>query len=216
MFKQFLMGVLSVLTISPVVAQETIIRRSPSFRTLPNSSTTRPTAVSQRFNLPPGQRLVTRYTGKDTLYISTGQTLATELVVTQPVVAENGTTLIPAGAVVRGEFVPAPGGSRFVAKELTTRGVTVTLGAESELINDVKDPRETTTGSIVGDAALGAAAAAILAGVTGDRAIATEEVLAGAAAGVIIGNVTAPQVVVIPPDSVINLTTTRNLVFGTP
>ncbi|MFN3361041.1 MAG: hypothetical protein ACK421_06415 [Pseudanabaenaceae cyanobacterium] len=216
MLKQFLVGVLSVLTISPVLAQDTMIRRSPSFRTLPNTTTPRPTTVSQRFNLPPGQRLVTRYAGKDTLYIATGQTLATELVVTQPVVAENGTTLIPTGAVIRGEFVPAPGGSRFVAKELTTRGVTVTLGAESELINDVKDPRETTTGSIVGDAALGAAAAAILAGITGDRAIATEEVLAGAAAGVIIGNVTAPQVVVIPPDSVINLTTTRNLVFGTP
>ncbi|MCS6960225.1 MAG: hypothetical protein RMK91_09260 [Pseudanabaenaceae cyanobacterium SKYGB_i_bin29] len=216
MTKQFLVGVLGVLLASPVVAQGTIMRRSPSFRNLPSATPPSSTTISQRFTLSPGQRLVTRYAGKETLYISTGQTLAAELVVAQPVVAENGTTLIPTGAIVRGEFVPAPGGSRFIAKELTTRGVTVTLGAESELINDVKDPRETTTGSIVGDAALGAAAAAILAGITGDRAIATEEVLAGAAAGVIIGNVTAPQVVVIPPDSIVNLTTTRNLVFGTP
>jgi len=216
MLKTLVAGLMTAMAIAPLSAQNsTILRPSPSFRTLPSSPSQPSSAVSQRFNLPAGQRLVTRFAGKETLFIDNGQTVSAELIVTQPVVAENGTTLIPVGTIVRGEFIPAAGGSRFIAKELTTRGVTVSLGAESELINDVKDPRETNAGSIIGDAAIAAAAASILAGITGDRAIATEEVLAGAAAGVIIGNTTAPQVVVIQPDSVINLTTTRNLVFGT-
>ncbi len=215
MTKMFLTGLITLLAVTPLSAQNsTILRPSPSFRTLPSNNSQQAPAVSQRFNLPPGQRLVTRFVGKEPLYINNGQTLTTELVVTQPVLAENGTTLIPVGTIVRGDFIPAAGGSRFIAKELTTRGVTVSLGAESELINDVKDPRETNTGSIIGDAAIGAAAAAILAGITGDRALATEEILGGAVAGVLIGNTTAPQVVVIQPDSVINLTTTRNLTFG--
>ncbi len=215
MTKMFLTGLITLLAVAPLSAQNsTILRPSPSFRTLPGSGSQQAPVVSQRFNLPPGQRLVTRFVGKEPLYIDNGQTLPAELVVTQPVVSETGTTLIAVGTIVRGDFIPAPGGSRFNARELTTRGVTVSLGAESELINDVKDPRQTNVGSIVGDAAIGAAAAAILAGITGDRALATEEILGGAIAGVLIGNTTAPQVVVIQPDSVINLTTTRNLTFG--
>lgn len=215
MTKMLLTGLITLMAVAPLAAQNsTILRPSPSFRSLPSSPSQPAPVVSQRFNLPPGQRLVTRFVGKEPLYIDNGQTITAELVVTQPVVSETGTTLIPVGTIVRGDFIPTPGGSRFNARELTTRGVTVSLGAESELINDVKDPRQTNTGSIVGDAAIGAAAAAILAGITGDRALATEEILGGAAAGVIIGNTTAPQVVVIQPDSVINLTTTRNLTFG--
>ncbi|MCA1903606.1 MAG: hypothetical protein CV045_12745 [Cyanobacteria bacterium M5B4] len=210
---KILPNLLILLAVTPLSAQQ-ILRPSPSFRTLPSSPVQQAPLTSQRFNLPPGQKLVTRFVAKESLYIDNGQTLPAELVVTQPVVAENGTTLISVGTIVRGEFVPAPGGSKFIAKELTTKGVTVSLGAESELINDVKDPRQTNTGSIVGDAAIGAAAAAVLAGITGDRALATEEILGGALAGVLIGNVTAPQVVVIQPDSIINLTTTRNLTFG--
>ncbi len=210
---KILPNLLILLAVTPLSAQE-ILRPSPSFRTLPSSPVQQAPLTSQRFNLPPGQKLVTRFVAKESLYIDNGQTLPAELVVAQPVVAENGTTLISVGTIVRGEFVPAPGGSKFIAKELTTKGVTVSLGAESELINDVKDPRQTNTGSILGDAAIGAAAAAVLAGITGDRALATEEILGGALAGVLIGNVTAPQVVVIQPDSIINLTTTRNLTFG--
>jgi hypothetical protein len=87
------------------------------------------------------------------------------------------------------------------------------MSAESDVIRDTKDPRETNVGAIATDAAIGAAGASILAAVTGDRAIATEEILAGAAAGVVIGNTTAPQTTVIEPNSEINLTTSRALTF---
>jgi 3-hydroxyacyl-CoA dehydrogenase len=47
--------------------------------------------------------------------------------------------------------------------------------------------------------------------VTGDNAIATEEVLGAGVAGAVIGNVTAPQVVVLDPNQVIELRLTQDL-----
>lgn len=177
------------------------------------------TLVAQVFRttltIPAGQVLVTRLADSSTLYISTGQSVPARLRVEVDVRGTNGAVLIPAGAVIDGQFVPVPGGSKFVAKTLSTRGATVSMGAESSIIHDVKDPRSTNIGAIATHSAIGAAGAAILAGVTGDRAIATEEVLAGAAAGGIIGNVTAPQATVVETNNTINLTTNRDLAFRT-
>ncbi len=163
--------------------------------------------------LPAGQTIATRLASASTLYINTGETVAAQLRVERDVLGSNGMVLIPAGATIEGEFVPVSGGSKFVARTLTSRGATVSLGAESALIHDVKDPRQTDAASILTDAAIGAAGAAVLAGVLGDRAIATEEVLAGAAAGAIVGNVTAPQATVVDANTDIVLTTNRNLTF---
>lgn len=167
------------------------------------------------YSLPAGTTLITKLADSSTLLIGTGETKPTRLRVIQNIIGNNGVVLIPVGAVIEGDFVPVSGGSRFVARNLNSRGGTVRLGAESELINDVKDPRKTSLGGIAGDAAIGGGLAAILGAVTGDRAIATEELLAGAAAAVLIGNVTAPQVTVIEPNLTINLLTSRNLAFRT-
>jgi len=167
------------------------------------------------YSLPAGTTLVTKLADSSTLLIGTGETKPTRLRVIQNVIGNNGVILIPVGAVIEGDFVPVSGGSRFVTRTLNSRGGSVRLGAESELINDVKDPRKTSLGGIAGDAAIGGGLAAILGAVTGDRAIATEELLAGAAAAVLIGNVTAPQVTVIEPNLTINLLTSRNLAFRT-
>jgi hypothetical protein len=163
--------------------------------------------------LPAGQPIVTTLVNQETLYVNNGQSLPARLRVARDVIGNNGTVLIPAGASIDGEFVPTNGGSKFVARTLTSRGATIAVGAESDVIRDTKDPRETNVGAIATDAAIGAAGASILAAVTGDRAIATEEILAGAAAGVIVGNTTAPQATVIEPKSEINLTTSRALTF---
>lgn len=174
--------------------------------------------VSQVFRttleLPAGQTIVTRLADNQTLYINNGETKSAKLRVDRDVIANNGTVLIPTGAIINGEFVPANGGSKFVARSLFSRGATVSMGAESELINDTKDPRETGAGSIFTDAAIGAAGAAILSGVLGDRVISTEKVLGGAAAGVIVGNVSAPQATVVEQKMPINLITNRNISFS--
>ncbi|ELS32969.1 MULTISPECIES: hypothetical protein [Pseudanabaena] len=164
-------------------------------------------------SLPAGQTIATKINRQDTLYISKGETVNASLLVAQDITATNGTVLIPAGAVIEGQFVPAEGGSKFVAQKFTSRGATVRLQAESALINDVKDPRETNTGAILTDAGIGGAAGAVLGGVF-RGGVHIEDVLGGAAAAVLIGNVTAPQVTVIEPSTVVNVITKQTITFA--
>ncbi len=165
------------------------------------------------FNLPVGQEIATKINRQDTLYINKGETVNASLLVAQDISANNGTVLIPAGAVIEGQFVPAEGGSKFVAQKFTSRGATVRLQAESALINDIKDPRETNAGAILTDAGIGGAAGAVLSGVLRGN-VQILDVLGGAAAGAVIGNVTAPQVTVIEPSTVVNIVTKQPITFA--
>lgn len=164
-------------------------------------------------NLPVGQAIATKINRQDTLYIAKGETVNASLLIAQDIAANNGTVLIPAGAVIEGQFVPAEGGSKFVAQKFTSRGATVRLQAESALINDVKDPRETGVGSILTDAGIGGAAGAVLGGVLRGN-VQIIDILGGAAASVLIGNVTAPQVTVIEPSTIINIVTKQTITFA--
>ncbi|MBD2177525.1 hypothetical protein H6F42_11435 [Pseudanabaena sp. FACHB-1998] len=165
------------------------------------------------YNLPVGQAIATKINRQDTLYIAKGETVNASLLVAQDIATQNGVVLIPAGAVVEGQFVPVEGGSKFVAQKFTSRGATVRLQAESALINDMKDPRETNAGSILTDAGIGGAAGAVLGGVLRGN-VQILDVLGGAAAAAVIGNVTAPQVTVIEPSAVINIVTQQTISFA--
>jgi hypothetical protein len=184
---------------------------------LPSSSSFQ---IAQLFRqntvLRAGETIEVTLNSNDVLYVNKGERKPAELRVNQDVISENGIVLIPEGAIIIGEFRPVAGGAKFVAQSLTSRGGTVRMLAESDLINDVKDPRETGATSILGDAGIGAVAGALLGGLFGGRSIlATENILGGAAAGVVVGNVTAPQVVVIDPSTPLNIITRRNLTFRT-
>ncbi len=176
-----------------------------------------PTKISQAFRqnlvLKAGEIIEVRLNSNDTLYVSRGERKAAELRVDQPVVSDNGNILISEGAIISGEFIPVSGGSKFVARTLTTQDGMIRIVGETDLINDVKDPRETGIGSLLGDAGIGAAAGALLGGIFGDRSISTEKILGGAAASIILGNVTAPQVVVIDPALPLSIVTKRKLTF---
>jgi hypothetical protein len=111
----------------------------------------------------------------------------------------------PAGSIVRGSFEPITGGLQYIATSIEVGDRIYTLNAASAVLHDQKDPRETTTGAILGDAAIGAAGGLVLGEVLGDADV--WEIIGGAAAGAVVGNVTAPQVVVIEPDQPITLTT---------
>jgi len=164
-------------------------------------------------SLPIGQAIATKINRQDTLYIAKGETVNAILLVAQDIPATNGTILIPAGAAIEGQFVPAEGGSKFVAQKFTSRGASVRLQAESTLINDIKDPRETGAGSILTDAGIGGAAGAVLGGVLRGN-VQIIDILGGAAAAVLVGNVTAPQVTVIEPNTVINIVTKQTITFA--
>ncbi len=126
------------------------------------------------------------------------------LTVQQDVYNNGGWLVIPAGSQVRGNLYPVQGGLQFVANELVKGGRSFPLQATSDLIHDEKDPRQYSSGAITEDAIIGAAAGALLGGISGG--VGVGEVLGGAATGVGVGNITAPQVVVLRPGQLINLT----------
>lgn len=185
----------------------------PSSRANPNSQTKVAQVFRSTLSLPVGQPIAAKLNRPDTLYINKGETVNASLLVSQDIAGNNGTVLIPAGAVIEGQFIPVDGGSKFVAQKFTSRGATVKLQAESALINDVKDPRETTAGSILTDAGIGGAAGAVLGGVLRGN-VQIIDILGGAAASVLVGNVTAPQVTVIEPSAVINVVTQQTITFA--
>ncbi|MEN9229840.1 MAG: hypothetical protein Q6L68_02950 [Thermostichus sp. DG02_5_bins_236] len=127
-----------------------------------------------------------------------------ELAVTQGIYDAQGRLVIPAGSRIYGQMEPAPGGSRFIGTSIVIGGRTYSLRASSNIIHDEKDPRQYSGDAIASDAAIGAAAGAVLGALTGG--VSVGNVLGGAAAGVIVGNVTAPQVVVLRPGQSLNLT----------
>lgn len=135
------------------------------------------------------------------LYLNNNRSYAYNLVVT------NDTTInglyIPAGAIIQGQYEPAPGGLRYVARAVELNGRLYGLDAVSPVLEDVKDPRDTSAGAIAGDAGIGAAGGAILGGILGN--VDAGEVIGGAAAGVAVGNLTADRVVVIDPNRPIAL-----------
>ena len=196
---------------------EAYSRYRSQFNSQPQVTQTHQNTLAQVFrstySLPVGQAITTKVNRQDTLYISKGETVNASLLVDQDIASPNGTVLVPKGAVIEGQFIPVEGGSKFVSQKFTSRGATVRLQAESALINDVKDPRETNTGSILTDAGIGGAAGAVLGGVLRGN-VQILDVLGGAAAGVLIGNVTAPQVTVIEANTVINIVTQQNITFA--
>jgi hypothetical protein len=149
----------------------------------------------------PANTLQAMSTVAETLYLGNGEVVEQSLRVDRAT-SFNGVS-IPAGAIIRGRFEPVTGGLRYVADGVQIGSRVYTLRAGSDVLHDVKDPRETSTGAMAGDAAIGAAGGALITEVFGDAS--WGGVVGGAAAGVIVGNVTAQRVVVIEPNQPIAL-----------
>ena len=136
-----------------------------------------------------------------TLYLNKDNSYDYDLVLRSQ--ATIGQQRLPVGAIVRGRFEPAEGGLVYVANSVEVADRIYQLQAVSELLRDRKDPRQTSTGAILTDAAIGAAGGYVLGEVLGDADV--WEVVGGAAAGVVVGNTTAPLTVVIKPEDEIVL-----------
>lgn len=138
---------------------------------------------------------------QETLYLNSDRSYSYNLVAKERGVI--GDVTIPAGATVVGKYVPAEGGLRYQAEAVTYDGYSYSINASSGIIEDRKDPRDTSAGAIAGDAGIGAAGGLVLGEVFGDAGVA--EILGGAAAGAATGNLTADRVVVVDPDATIML-----------
>jgi hypothetical protein len=138
---------------------------------------------------------------EETLYLNNDRVYEYNLIA-----ARSGTidgVRIPAGATIVGRYEPAKGGLRYVARAVVFGDRSYRISAVSPVLEDVKDPRDTSVGAIAEDAGIGAAAGTILGEVFGDADV--EEIVGGAVAGGVVGNVTADRVVVVEPDRPIPL-----------
>lgn len=148
-----------------------------------------------------GAVLETTLEQDETLYLNKKSTYDFDLVLRSA--SSIGSQRLPVGTIVRGRFEPAEGGLVYRASSVEVADRIFRVDAYSELLRDRKDPRQTSTGAILTDAAIGAAGGYVLGEVLGDAGVV--EVLGGAAAGVLVGNTTAPFVVVISPEDPITL-----------
>ncbi|MGB3207927.1 MAG: hypothetical protein WBB28_23330 [Crinalium sp.] len=165
--------------------------------------------------IPSGTTLPLIYNRTEKMVMPANQTLPVPLTlqVAGNVRARSGALLIPQGTEVVGELQPVNGGARFVAREIVFYGNRrQPLNASSNLIAQTQESQGgINTGRVLTNAAIGAAAAAGISGVTGNRKIEVGEVLigagAGAASGVLLGSNKTDAVV-------LNYSTPVNIVLG--
>lgn len=142
------------------------------------------------------------------------------LAVAQNISVQN-TVVIPAGSQIVGELQLVQGGAQFVAKELVLpNGTRSQISATSAVVTKTEEiTKGINVGSVLKNAALGAAAAAAISAVTGDKAIATEEVLLGAGLSTVLTLIGVFQgrnkvdLISVDPNTDLNLTLRSDLAF---
>ncbi len=197
---------LMALTITTGVAAPTLIATAPAAAQYYEYPTTPVTLAS-------GTRIAVRYDKATKIVVTPTETAPVTLSVASNVKSSSGAIVIPVGTQVVGQLRPAPNGkgSRFVAQELVfSNGKRERINGASKIITRTQQVGQgSNTSSIFKGAALGGAAAAAIAALTGDKALATEEILGGAGLGALGGLFLGQRkvdVVVIDPNTDLNVT----------
>lgn len=192
----------------------------PAVAVTPNSQTLAQLFPSQpsarRLAIPAGTRLPVRYDGAEKIVLLPTETLPLTLKIDRNIRASDRTLLIPAGSEVKGKLRPTNGGSQFVADSLVlTNGSQYYLNASSEVVTTTQEVTPgVDTGAVLKGAAIGAAAASVISGVTGKRRITLGKILIGAGAGAVGGLLLGKKkadVIVVNPESDLELTLNSSL-----
>lgn len=183
---------------------------------------TTPPPVDNRIVLSSGSRILVGYDKSEKILLAQNEPKPVPLTlkVSQNVVTQN-TVVIPSGSQVVGELRSSQNGAQFFAKELILpNGSRVPMTATSGVVTRTEEiTKGINIAKVLKNAALGAAAAAAIAGVTGDRAIATEEVLLGAGLSTVLTLIGVFQgrdkvdLISVDPNTDLNLTLGSELVF---
>ena len=153
-----------------------------------NSSNPTNPPVSNQVRIPAGNTIAVQYS-KDKILLGPNEKVPLTLLVSQNIATSQGAVVIPTGTQVIGELRTVSGGAQFFANELVfANGQRTSINATSKVVTTTERvDKGMSVGKIVQNAAIGAAAAAAIAAVTGDRALATEEILGGAGIGTLLG-----------------------------
>lgn len=143
--------------------------------------------------VPAGTTIQVRFNEAEKVIVTPQETKSLTLQVSRAVTSRNGTILVPTGSQIVGQLQPARGGTQFVASELIVapgqrQERRYSVNGRSRIVTRTERVRQgASTGNIIKGAAIGGAAAAALAALTGDRALATEEILGGTGLGALGG-----------------------------
>jgi hypothetical protein len=167
-----------------------------------------------------GTIIYTTLPSANKILVTPEETMAVTLVVREDVTDSSNQVVIPSGSEIVGEIIPSGQGSRFVAN-------TLILGNGNESPISATSPVVTTTetvstgknnNTIWQGALVGAAAGTVISAITGDKAIATEEVLGGAGLGALAGLLVrgdyTQEFISINPEQDLDLTLTSNLTIN--
>ncbi|OIP75051.1 MAG: S-layer protein [Oscillatoriales cyanobacterium CG2_30_44_21] len=176
--------------------------------------------VQNQVRIPAGNMIAVQYS-KDKILLGPDERVPLSLVVSQNIVNSQGMMLIPTGTQVAGELRTVSGGAQFFANELVfANGQKTPINAVSKIVTTTERvDRGVSTGNLLRNTALGAAAAAAIAAVTGDRALATEEILGGAGIGALLGLFLGRDSVTLAsvnPNADLALTLASDLVLSAP
>lgn len=168
-------------------------------------------------SLRAGSQIPLRAKEGEKILVTKTEVLDITLRVAQEIRNEQGLVVIPFGAEVVGQIQPAGTGAQFVAQSLILpNGRRVALQGNSRIVTRTENiSRGTNPRTILQGAVVGAAAATVLAAVTGDKAIATEEVLSGvgfgALGGWLFGGNRSQELISIDPNRDLDLILTSDL-----
>ncbi|MGF1479333.1 MAG: hypothetical protein ACFB4I_07550 [Cyanophyceae cyanobacterium] len=179
--KTFLLTTIAATAAAPLLSTGALAQLFPEQRRTP-------VTTPERVVIPAGTKIPVRYDEAEKILVTKEETVPLTLRVAANVRTRSGTVLIPYDSQVVGQIEPAGDGSRFVAEEIiidTNRPQP--LDAASEIVTRTEVVEGgASAGDILEGAAVGAAAASVLAVVIGDE-INVEEVLGGAGIGALAG-----------------------------
>ena len=152
-----------------------------------NQNRTTPSYYSA--NLNSGTIIPTTLPSAKKILVTKEETLPVTLVVSKDIRDNSGKIVIPRGSEIVGEVRPAGSGSIFVGNTLILPdGGQYSIQANSKIVTRTeKISSGRNTDAIWQGALAGTAAATLVSAITGDKAIATEEVLGGAGFGALAG-----------------------------
>ncbi|MBE9008976.1 hypothetical protein IQ250_01985 [Pseudanabaenaceae cyanobacterium LEGE 13415] len=149
-----------------------------------------PSQTTGAVRIPAGTTLRLAYRDAEKILVAPNERLPITLTVPNNIRTSNGRLLIPAGSQVKGAFEPVNGGgTRFIAESLIlSNGTQLALDAQTDVVTRTEEIRRgVSTDAILKGAAIGSGAAAIIAGVTGNRRITLGRVLIGTGVGALGG-----------------------------
>ncbi|HBB36161.1 MAG TPA: hypothetical protein DDZ80_11770 [Cyanobacteria bacterium UBA8803] len=174
---------------------------------------------STRVRIPAGTVIPVRSDEAEKIVVMPDETAPVTLTIARDIRSSAGTILISRGSKIEGELRPVEGGTQFIAQTLKFRNNNreLPIDATSQVITETETiERGRSGGSILKGAAIGAAAAAVISEVFGD--IDLDEVLAGAGlgalGGLLLGGRKQAEVVVIYPETDLDLTLESDLLLN--